>query len=281
MKYAIQFPNFGSFIKDISDVVKLAQEAEKVGWDGFFLSDQLIFVRYPNMALLDPWITLTAIAVKTKSIKIGTMVTPIPRRRPWVLARECVTLDHLSNGRLILGVGIGDPRHEFTTFGEDWNLKTRAQKLDEGLDIILGLWSGEDFKYKGDHNLIRKVKFLPKPVNNHIPIWVGGMWPNKKPFQRAAKFDGTCPSHINYPKQLSPDDIIQMLDYIKQFRTNSKHFDVYIVGDTPGNPEEGAKLIEPYEKAGVTWWGERIDEYKFSNSSEKIRERILQGPPKI
>jgi alkanesulfonate monooxygenase SsuD/methylene tetrahydromethanopterin reductase-like flavin-dependent oxidoreductase (luciferase family) len=281
MKYAIQFSNYGTIIKDVRNVVKLAQEAEDVGWDGFFLSDHLIFMKHPSMTSFDPWITLSAIAVKTSTIKIGTMVTPIPRRRPYILARECTTLDHLSNGRLILGVGIGDPRLDFTTFGENYDIKIRAQKLDEGLDIIMGLWTGEDFKYKGVHNTIRKVKFLPKPVNDQIPIWIGGMWPNKKPFQRAAKFNGTFPITTNYPQPMSPDDVVQMLEYIKQLRTNLDNYDVYILGDTLENPDERVKIIKPYEKAGATWWGERVLQFNKSDSFETLRGRILQGPPKV
>ncbi len=278
MKYAIDFPNYGYYYNP-RDIAKLAHEAEDAGWDGFFLYDQIAFMKGLGLSYTDPWIALAAIAMETQDIKIGTMVTPIPRRRPWQLAREVTSIDHLSNGRFILGVGLGDPASEFTTFGEEKDPRIRAKKLDEGLDIIRGLWSGEPFKYRGDYFTVRKIKFLPTPVNDHIPIWVAGMWPHKKPFLRAARFDGICPSSIRHPQLLTPAEITEILEFIKKNRSKTGNFDVFFAGETPGNPEEGAKVVKPYIEAGITWWSERINDLRFSNSPKKMLERILQGPP--
>lgn len=279
MKYAIYTPNFGYYYNPC-DLADIAKDAEEVGWDGFFLWDHLVFMEGLDVPVLDPWIALSAIAMKTKKIKIGPLVTPISRRHPWKLAREILSLDHLSNGRLILGVGLGAPEYDFVTFGEDFDNITRAKKLDEGLDVLLGLLSGNDFSYNGDYYKIKNVKFLPTPVNGRIPIWVAGMWPNKRPLQRAAQYDGAFPISINWPQQLTPGDVKQILDYIAQNRTGSSNFDIIISGETPSDPSEGINIIKPYEKAGVTWWCENVNLFRFKNSVDKMLERIRQGPPK-
>lgn len=234
MKFAIYTPNFGYSYNPL-DIVKLAKEAEKAGWDGFFLWDHLVFMEGLEVPVLDPWITLSAIAMKTEKIKIGPLITPISRRRPWKLAREIVSLDHLSNGRLILGVGLGAPEYDFVTFGEDFDNKIRAKKLDEGLDILLGLLSGNDFSFKGDYYKIKNVKFLPPPLNGKIPIWVAGMWPNKKPFLRASKFDGVFPIHADWPQNLTLGDVKQVIDFVYKNRKDSKRYDIIIAGETPGS----------------------------------------------
>ena len=280
MKFALNLPNFGFFFNP-REMAKVAREAEDAGWDGFFLWDHLTYMMGAGVPACDPWIALAAIAMETSEIKIGTMVTPVPRRRPWQLARETVSLDHLSNGRLILGVGLGDPPTEYSNFGEEKNPLIRAKKLDEGLDILLGLWSGEPFRYKGEYFKIRKVKFLPTPVNGQIPIWVAGLWPNKKPFLRAARFDGVCPNSVRFPNILTPSELKDVIELIKQNRNKSGKYDVLFAGDTPGDSEEGAKIVKPYEEAGATWWSENINGLRFSNSPEKMLERISQGPPKI
>jgi alkanesulfonate monooxygenase SsuD/methylene tetrahydromethanopterin reductase-like flavin-dependent oxidoreductase (luciferase family) len=218
--------------------------------------------------------------METKKIQIGTMITPIPRRRPWKLARETTSLDHLSNGRLILGVGIGAPEYDFTTFGDSFNVKTRAKMLDEGLEILQGLWSGESFSFEGEFFQIKDVKFSPTPFNDHIPIWVAGTWPNKKPFHRASLYDGVFPINVDWQKSLTPDELRQILGIVKQNRTRVDNFDVVITGDTPGDLEKGHQIVKPYEDAGATWWFENINFLRFSNSPKLLLERIRQGPPK-
>ena len=180
MQYGINLPPFGDF-GDPRALAELAHEAEQAGWDGFFIWDHIIFD--PSFhPMVDPCVGLAAVALSTSRIRIGTMLTPLPRRRPWKLARETVSLDRLSNGRLILGVGIGDPvQWDYGFFGEETDARVRAQHLDEGLDIVAGLWSGERFSYQGQHYQLQEMIFLPKPVQPRIPIWVGGNWPNKPP----------------------------------------------------------------------------------------------------
>ncbi len=279
MKFAVYTPNFGYSYNPL-DLAEVAKEAENAGWDGFFLWDHLVFMEGLNVPVIDPWIALSAIAMKTEKIKIGPLITPISRRRPWKLAREIVSLDHLSNGRLILGVGLGAPEYDFVTFGEEFDNNIRAKKLDEGLDILLGLLSGNDFSYEGDHYKIKNVKFLPTPVNGKIPIWVAGMWPNKKPFLRASKFDGVFPIHADWPQKLTQGDIKQIISLVNKNRKDSNRFDIIIAGDTPSSSSEGINVLKPYKEIGVTWWCENIDLFRFKNSAEKMLERVRQGPPR-
>ncbi len=160
----------------------LARDAESAGWDGFFLWDHIAEKDEAGNSLpcTDPWIALTAAALQTTSIILGTTVTPLPRRRPHKLARETVTLDRLSGGRLVLGVGIGGGKTEWDLLGEETDLPSRGRMLDEGLDILVGLWSGESFEYQGEHYHIEQAQFLPKPLQQpRIPIWVGGGWPEQ------------------------------------------------------------------------------------------------------
>lgn len=192
MKYGIHLPNFGPF-GSARVLADLAKDAEDAGWDGFFIWD------HNNRAYVfdnvDPWVALAAIAINTSTIKIGAHVTPIPRRRPWNLARETVSIDHLSGGRLIFGFGIGSgAREEWDIFGEETNPKIRGKMLDEGLDILTGLWSGEPFAFEGNHYKVEETQFIPKPVQSpRIPLWGAGAWPHKAPFRRAAQFDGVYP----------------------------------------------------------------------------------------
>ena len=195
VRFGIDVPNFGEF-SNPQTLGELAYEAEHSGWDGFFIWDHIALeMREP---MCDPWIALTAVAMRTRRINIGPMVTPIPRRRPWKLARETVSLDHLSNGRLILGVGLGNPPDtEYERFGEDGDAIVRAQKLDEGLDVLAGLWSGEQFSYLGTHYQVTETVFLPRPVQSpRIPVWVASMSRNKRPLRRAARWDGVYPIRI-------------------------------------------------------------------------------------
>jgi hypothetical protein len=285
MKYGLHLPNFGSF-SDPRILINLAKEAENAGWDGFFLWDHLLFCELDKNPHADPWIVLSAIATQTTKINIGTIVTPLARRRPWKLARETVTLQNLSNGRLILGVGLGDPvEWEFGFFHDDTDPKIRAQKLDEGLDILIGLWTGEPFKFSGIHYQLEEMTFLPTPVQP-IPIWVGGYWPRKPPFRRAARYNGISPGALE--GTLSPKDWNEINVYIQQHRTNESHFDLVGGGQTPAEPAEAKAIIEPYAQVGITWWLEDIsplrlgmgwDELWKPWDVEALRQRILAGPP--
>ncbi|MGB0114270.1 MAG: LLM class flavin-dependent oxidoreductase, partial [Ilumatobacteraceae bacterium] len=189
--FGLGVPNGGDFA-DPRRLVELARAAESAGWDGFFLWDH-VTRRRPWKPMIDPWVTLAAIAVNTESLVIGPMVTPLARRRVSVVARETATLDLLSDGRLRLGVGLGAPDDEFTRFGEDADPVRRARILDESLDALGALWSGDPVTFRGDHVTVDDVQFLPRPVAGRVPIWVAGGWPGGAPFRRAARHDGVWP----------------------------------------------------------------------------------------
>jgi alkanesulfonate monooxygenase SsuD/methylene tetrahydromethanopterin reductase-like flavin-dependent oxidoreductase (luciferase family) len=235
MQYALSLPNSGAW-GDARTLAELAQLAEDSGWNGVFLEDYIVWQSDQSVPTYDPWIALAAIAMQTKQIRLGTTVTPLARRRPWKLARETVTIDHLSNGRLILGVGLGDTGESvgsdisFTHFNEMRNAKERSHMLDEALEVITGLWSGEPFHYEGQYYQVNEVTFLPRPVQSpRIPIWVGGGFPLKGPTQRAARWDGAC-LYKHKTHTLMPDDIRTLRDFVQGQRGSLAGYDIKVGG---------------------------------------------------
>ena len=197
MHFGITLPAFADF-SDPHALAELARAAETAGWDGFFIWDHIFFdpTFHP---IADTWVALGAVALSTERLRIGTMITPMARRRPWKLACETVSVDQLSNGRLTLGVGLGDPvQWDFGFFDEVTDPKIRGRRLDEGLDVLTGLWSGQPFSYQGEQYNVKEVTFRPTPVQSpRIPIWVGGWWPNKPPLRRAARgMESALPSGV-------------------------------------------------------------------------------------
>jgi probable F420-dependent oxidoreductase len=288
VRFGVHLPLFEQF-SDPRLVAELARDAENAGWDGFFLWDHMLWSDL-WLPTADPWVVLAAAAMVTSRIRLGTLITPVARRRPWKLAREATTLDHLSGGRVILGVGLGTPPQlEYGAFGEDPDLRVAAQKLDEGLDILAGLWSGEPFSYAGQHYQLEEMVFLPRPVQTpRIPIWVAGKWPNKPPLRRAARWDGICPERLDR-QRLTPDEWRDILAYFRQHRTTSAPFEAVHFDTTPGDdPEAAAAKVQPYADAGVTWWIEYITPYALGlprdqrwpeTIVEQMVTRLRQGPP--
>ncbi|MEO5951309.1 MAG: LLM class flavin-dependent oxidoreductase, partial [Chloroflexia bacterium] len=276
MKRGIIVPDFGEY-SDPLLLAEMAHEAEEAGWDGFFVWDQISMNEVEPVC--DVWIALALIAQQTRHIKLGPMVTPIPRRRPTTLARQAVTLDHVSNGRLILGVGLGAFQYEeFEALGDEPDLKIRAEMLDEGLEVLMGLWSGEQFAHEGKHYNIKTAQFLPKPVQQpHIPIWTAGVWPKKAPFRRAARWDGVMPGWDLFgdPTQ-SPQDVRDMIAFINSQRISSETYDVAHGGRTTGTDHEAdIQELSAYKEAGVTWWMEDLNPWR--GPLEEMRERIKNG----
>jgi alkanesulfonate monooxygenase SsuD/methylene tetrahydromethanopterin reductase-like flavin-dependent oxidoreductase (luciferase family) len=281
MQFAIDLPPFGPF-SDPNLVADLAQEAEEAGWNGFFLWDHINYKLEDSaepLAVADPWIHLAVMASRTTAIKLGPMVTPLARRRPWKVARETVTLDHLSGGRVVLGIGLGgDGDGEYSDFGELTDPRVHGAMLDEALAVLIRLWSGEEASYQGEHYQLAPVRFLPTPVQTpRIPIWVAGIWPHQKPFQRAARFEGV------YPQQrggaLTPEDYRQILAFIQPLRTQNAPFEVLTRGRSSGTDfAADAALVAGYAQAGVTWW---LEQFRPHNTVEQVRLRIHQGPPRL
>jgi alkanesulfonate monooxygenase SsuD/methylene tetrahydromethanopterin reductase-like flavin-dependent oxidoreductase (luciferase family) len=207
----------------------LAATAEESGWDGLFLWDHVAY-REPVREIADPWITLAAVATATERIRIGTLVTPLPRRRPHQLARETATLDRLSGGRLVLGVGIGSertPEFDPEAFGEEADPRRRAALLDEGLERLSAYWAGE---------------FEPRPLQQpRIPVWVAARWPNRRPLRRAARWDGFFP--IDLP---GPEAFAEYAAELDDLRGSRDGFELI------AEIEPGADASE-WEAAGATW----------------------------
>jgi alkanesulfonate monooxygenase SsuD/methylene tetrahydromethanopterin reductase-like flavin-dependent oxidoreductase (luciferase family) len=255
MRQALFIPNFGTFC-DPSLVADLAARAEAAGWDGFFLWDHVVH-RNGDEPTVDPWITLAAVAIRTSQIRIGPMITPIPRRRPWNVARQAATLDHLSNGRVVLGVGLGTwGTPEFSGFSEQEDRVERAAMLDEGLEVIEELWTGEVVHHSGPHYRVDGVRFLPVPVQRPIPIWVAGEWPNRRPMRRAARFQGVFPIRLPGPGALA---------------------EVFaIVGEGKDVAVEGGEYpVSAWEEAGATWVLRTI---RSGEPRSQVEEVIDAGP---
>ena len=281
MQFAIDLPLFGPF-SDPNLVAQLAEVAEEAGWHGFFLWDHLNcrFEESPEpVAIADPWIMLAAMALRTTSIKLGPMVTPLPRRRPWKLARETATLDRLCGGRLVLGVGLGsDDDGEYSDFGEPTDPHVHGEMLDEGLTILTRLWSGGEVSYQGQHYQLSLVRFQPTPLQQpRIPIWVAGLWPHKKPFRRAAKYDGVYPQQRG--RALTPEDFREILAFIQTQRMQTSPFEALAYGRTSGKDlAADAAYVAAFAQAGATWW---LEHFAPHDTFEQVRERIQQGPPRL
>ena len=290
MRYGIMLPPFGP-CADLTTLADMAADAEEAGWEGFFLWDDITTGTPQPVA--DPWIAMAVIAVRTRTLRLGALITPLARRRPWKVAREAITLDHLSQGRLVVGVGLGAGHTEFDDLSEEPDAKVRAAMLDEGLDILAGLWSGEPFQHEGTHYHIRNAQFLPRPMQTpRIPIWVGGFWPGKAPFRRAARWDGVFPlgKELEITDMVSPEDIRAMLAFIHEPRAevglSDKPFDVIHSGISAGaDPQADAALAQTYADAGVTWWLEHLVPERWEREGDEwpldaMRQRIRQGPPR-
>src|SRR5438874_1752744 len=260
---------------DLETILATAVEAEAAGWDGVFYWDGIDIPSVPLM--YDPWVVLAAIAERTRRVRIGAVLTPVSRRRPWKLARETTTLDHLSHGRLILPVGLGTlDDGGFGKVGEPTDRKTRAELLDEGLDILAGLWSGRPFSYEGKHYHIEEMTFLPPPVQSpRIPVWVVGAWPKTRSLQRVLRWDGLLPDKINEDGshgKVTPEDISAMKTYIDENRPPGAPFDIVMEGETPGDdPAQAAAIVRPFAQAGATWWHE--SRWSSLNDPGPVRER--------
>ena len=267
VRHAVYLPPFGSF-GDVHALVELAVLAEESGWDGFFLWDHIQYEE--PVSLCDTWIALAAVASNTSSIRLGPLITPLPRRRPWKVAREAVTLDHLSGGRLVLGVGLGiDFWGEFSAFdGEATTDVVRAEMVEDGIEIITRLWSGEPTSYRGRRLAVSDAQFLPRPVQKPgIPIWSAMLWPASKPgpVRRAARCDGVMP-FTGAP--MTPDQAGAAHAAVAAERGDTD-FDLCVWGDLDHAAD--------YEAAGVTWL---VDAPGPDTPLPTVRSAIADGPPR-
>lgn len=289
MRFAVNIPNFGDFA-DPRLVADLASRAEQAGWDGLFVWDHVLHEKKVRREFADPWVLLTAAALATSRIRLGTMITPVARRRVSNLARQVTTLDRLTGGRMILGVGLGAPlQDEFGSFGEPADAKLVAAKLDESLVALNALWSGEPVNFHGEHVVVDDVTFQPVPVQRpRVPIWVGGVWPAKPPMRRAARWDGAVP--ISASTKVGAGDeqaplpeaafVREVSAFLRDCRAeaglDNEQFDLLISGAS--SPETAAEIVGPIAAAGATWW----QECSWGDQLERAKpvfDRVEAGPP--
>lgn len=286
MRFCLNLPNGGT-CGDAATLGELAAIAEDAGWDAVLLEDYLVYQNRQDVPTYDPWVALAVMALKTSRIRLGTELTPLARRRPWKVARETVTLDHLSGGRVILAVGLGLRSDlSFAQFGEITNDRDRAAVLDEALDVLVGLWSAAPFSYSGQHHHVHEVTFVPPPVQRpRIPIWIGGAYPNPGPLRRAARWDGAClyraagVGHTEDTGQgLSPDDLRAVRTYVEQRRLDAASFDIVAGGPRRRADWDGERIrIRAAAEAGANWWVEWLP----PSDLETMRAAVASGPLRI
>ena len=263
MRHAICLANIGTY-SDPRVSVRVAQVAEEAGWDGVFIWDHLAFVWGAPAG--DPWITLAAIASATSRVRIGTAVTPVARRRPQVLAQQVASLDVLSAGRVVFGAGLGGSPDEFGRFGEPTDEKLRAAMLDEGLELLRRLWSGEEVAHRGEHFTVDAVTLAPTPLQERVPIWIGGNRPAS--LRRASRWDGWLADSADPTgMRLSPDDVARSVEQIGR----GEDFDVAVLGQSDrGDPSA-------YARVGATWWLENVHDRR--GSVDEVLALVGAGPP--
>ena len=274
--------------------VELATLAEAHGWDAFFV--------WEGIWATDPWATLAAAAMVTERIRLGTMLTPVPRRRPWELAGQTMTVDRLSNGRVILSAGLGVPaevERRFWIFEDDPGRKVRAELLDEGLELLQHLWRGEPFEYDGEHfHAERTDSMLPPAIvqQPRIPIWVVGVWPRMKSMRRVARYDGWIPNYapsgadgvdpVEHQRTFTPEIAAEAIAWIRAEREQAgladRPFDITQEGTTSGvDPAADAAIVRPWAEAGATWWLESDWNVPAERVAEYARARVIAGPPQL
>jgi alkanesulfonate monooxygenase SsuD/methylene tetrahydromethanopterin reductase-like flavin-dependent oxidoreductase (luciferase family) len=266
MHCALFLPLFDE-LSDPALVAQLSREAEDAGWDGVFVWDHLAYAA-PVENIADPWITLAAIACATSRVRIGPMVTPLPRRRPVQVAREVTTLDHLSGGRVVLGVGIGDNgADELSGTGDELDPKVRGRMLDEALTVLAAAWTGEPTSYRGEHYVLDGLTVRPVPVQRpHPPVWVALRHGNPAPLRRAARHEGVFPIGIERPEQVR--EVVEAVTALRDPAAGP--FDVAVGGPVGTDPR-------PYEDAGATWWSTWFSPYDMREAT--VRDVVRAGPP--
>lgn len=268
MRFAAFLPIFGE-LAEPGVVGELSAFAEESGWDGVFVWDHITY-RSPVTDVADPWVTLAAMACATSRVTIGPLVTPIARRRPSKLARETVSVDRLSRGRLVFGAGLGgDNSREFDGLGDEADPRARARLLDEGLDVLLALWSGEPVSHHGEAYEVDGLAFRPTPVQQpRIPVWVAARYPNRAPVRRAARYDGLFPIDLDSPAHLA--ELMAVVDDHRPAEAAGRPFDVAVVA-----PEGGGRP-EEFAEAGATWWLREFDQ--FTVTAAEVRSVLADGP---
>ncbi|HEY3869219.1 MAG TPA: LLM class flavin-dependent oxidoreductase [Actinocrinis sp.] len=264
--------------------LELAALADRSGWDGVFVWECAYGV--------DAWSLLAAMAVRTQRVRLGTLLTPLPWRRPWKVASQAATLDQLSAGRAVLAVGVGAIDPDLPQTGEATELRARAAMMDEGIDLIRGLWSGATqfhglhYQYTCAHDDLGQVG---RPVQERIPIWVVGAWPRPRSMRRVLRCDGVIPEYHLGGRAGAPDDVRDLRAWLNEHAgpadpPSVSAIDVIAEGETPADdPAAAAAHVGPWAAAGCTWWLETRWELPHHTAERlnQVRERIAAGPPRL
>ncbi|TCO61928.1 LLM class flavin-dependent oxidoreductase [Actinocrispum wychmicini] len=273
LRYGVYLPPFGP-LGDPKALVELAVRAEAAGWDGVFLWDHVVTDAMP---IADPWTTLGAIAQATERVLLGPTVTPLPRRRPWVVARHASTVSRLSGGRLVLGVGLGsDETGDFSRFGETVDPRTRSAMLDEGIEVIQALWEGRAYQHQGTHYQVTLDQTAPEP--HRLPVWVASSTGNPHVIRRAAGCDGIFPNPDD--GAITPDDVAGVLDAVRRAGVPAdRPYDVAVRGNASPAWQEPIKVdLAGLAQAGMTWWMESLIHF---DPLELSMEVVDAGPPRV
>ena len=261
MKQGVNLPNFGPF-GSARAVADISVAAERAGWDGVFVWDHVVR-RGVDLDVVDPWVALAAAAIATERVELGPLVTPLARRRPWNVARAATSLDELSDGRFILGIGLGTDRGpEFVAFGEETDTRRRGDMLDESIDVIRAVWSGEPVRFAGEHYTVDGIRFLPAQSQPRgIPIWAATERVSGRPVRRAAGLDGIVPIDI------APEDLPTLLDNVRALRGELTGYDVVAIS----NVDEA----DVWQAAGATWW---LRELPWEGTYSECLAVVKDGP---
>ncbi len=271
LRKGVGLPTVGEF-GDPAVLLELAVAAEERGWDGVFLWDHLLY-HDQSWPVANPTVTLGAIAAGTGRIRLGNLMTILPRRRAQTVAREAVTLDRLSGGRLVFGAALGSMDEEYAAFGEDPALRTRAARLDESLQVLTRLWSGGPVSYRGRYLTVDGVRMVPGPVQRpRIPVWCAGRWPGRAGFRRAARWDGAMPTFADYGREraVPPEELAAVVEFLRAERGSLDGFDIVMQGWSPRQDPA------VYAQVGLTWWIEAMGWWR--GGVAEARERIAAGP---
>jgi alkanesulfonate monooxygenase SsuD/methylene tetrahydromethanopterin reductase-like flavin-dependent oxidoreductase (luciferase family) len=275
MRLGIYLPLFEDFA-DPRRAAELAAQAEEAGWAGLFVWDHMLAGK---MSVGEAWTTLAAIAAATSTIRIGAMVTPLARRRPWVLARQIATMDRLSGGRLTVGIGLGDDGwREFSSFGEVQDAAERGRILDESLDLLRKLLSGEPVEHAGARYTVSSAPFRPVPVQDPVPVWAACWWPNRKPLARAARLQGCFPvfGSAGRPPPPSAGDLTAVRAELRRLGAPEDHDLVIRCALHRLDPAERASALRTFADCGVTWV---LEGFGPGQPADEVAAFVRGGPP--
>ncbi|MEU0203835.1 MULTISPECIES: LLM class flavin-dependent oxidoreductase [unclassified Streptomyces] len=281
LRFGLLLPNAG-YYADARRVVDLARAAEESGWDGVFLWDHLMLDRRLRLPVADTWTVVTAVLAGTRRILSGPVVTPLASRQPWKVARETVTLDYLSEGRLVLGVGLGAAQDtDFSAFGDDVSLAERAARVDEALTVIQRLWSGQEVSHAGERFCLDRVTFLPTPLRPpRVPVWTAATWParGRGALDRAARWDGIVPMARDRAGGLRGPTAEELTEVLTAVGPTKPGWAVAVPGRmAPAYPVAARDYVRNYHGRGATWWLESFD--PWSRDPREAHDWAVQGPP--